>query len=154
MNTNHLEADIVVGSPGNEERYPSCCAGHDVGPGRNVVCVWTCSDVVLQWRCWWMELAALILQLGQTNFCSEDQLSQDKCCTGPLASLQAPSQWSFSQEPVHSKKKKLSKHLFLVLQLVTNRGLYSVAGRTKWNSDGQKICLSWCFQIPFSPSRY
>ena len=33
---------------------------------------------------------------------------------------------------IHSKKKSTSKHLFLVLQLVTNRGLYSVPGRTKW----------------------
>ena len=30
------------------------------------------------------------------------------------------------------KEKSTSKHLFLVLQLVTNRGLYSVPGRTKW----------------------
>ena len=33
---------------------------------------------------------------------------------------------------VHSKKKSSSKHLFSVLRLVANRGLYSVSGRTKW----------------------
>ena len=32
---------------------------------------------------------------------------------------------------IHSKKKSASEHLFLVLQVVTNRGLYSVPGRTK-----------------------
>ena len=32
----------------------------------------------------------------------------------------------------HSKKKSTSKNLFLVLQNVTNRGVYSVPGRTKW----------------------
>ena len=33
---------------------------------------------------------------------------------------------------LHSKKKSISKHLFLVLWLVTNRGLYLIPGRTKW----------------------
>ena len=65
---------------------------------------------------------------------------------------------------VHSKKKSACKHLFLVLQLVTNRELCSVPGKTKWyleaswqaywGPQGQEICLSWCFQIPFGPSRY
>ena len=61
------------------------------------------------------------------------------------------------------RKKSTSKHLS-VLQLVTNTGLYSVPGRTKWYLEapwqaywgprGQKIFLSWSFQIPFGPSRY
>ena len=37
--------------------------------------------------------------------------------------------WDLKQ--IHCKKKSTSEHLFLVLQVVTNRGLYSVPGRTK-----------------------
>ena len=73
---------------------------------------------------------------------------------------------------LHSKKKSTSKHQFLVLQLlVTNIGLYSLPARTKWYLEAlwqaywdffflftvsiwTPICLSWCFQIPFGPSRY
>ena len=37
---------------------------------------------------------------------------------------------------IHSKKKSTPEHLFLVLQVVTNRGLHSVPGRTKWYLEG------------------
>ena len=67
--------------------------------------------------------------------------------------LSRPSGW-----PLHPENKKCFQEPFLVLQLVTNRGLYSVPGRTKWyleapwqaywGPDGQKIFLY------HGPSRY
>ena len=57
---------------------------------------------------------------------------------------------------VHSKKKSTSKNLFLVLQLVTNKWLWKdlmVSGSTMTGILGSRW-LSWCFQIPFGPSRY
>ena len=41
-----------------------------------------------------------------------------------------PGNWTIKENP-HSKKKKYFRAPFLVLQVVTNRGLYSVPGRTK-----------------------
>ena len=40
---------------------------------------------------------------------------------------------------MHSKKKKYFRAPFLVLQVVTNRGLYSVPGRTKWKDHDRHI---------------
>ena len=64
----------------------------------------------------------------------------------------------------YTLSKKYFQAPILVLQLVTNRGLYLVRGRTKLyleaplqaclGPQGQKICLSWCFHIPFGPPRY
>ena len=40
------------------------------------------------------------------------------------------------QSEIHSKKKSASEHGLLELQIVTNRGLYLVLGRTKYYLEG------------------
>ena len=54
-------------------------------------------------------------------------------------------------------EKKYFQAPFLVLQLVTNRGLMSVLGRTKWYLVGPQYEYRgpvWSFQVLFGPSRY
>ena len=58
-----------------------------------------------------------------------------------------------AHERIHSKTKGTSKHLFLVLQLVTNRGLISSIWKDQMVS-GASSGPSWCFNIPFGPSKY
>ena len=48
-----------------------------------------------------------------------------------MTSVQMESPKLYYHIVIHSKKKSTSEHLFLVLQVVTNRRLYSVPGRTK-----------------------
>ena len=57
------------------------------------------------------------------------------------------------KELLHSKNKKRFRTPFLILQLVRNRELVSVPGRTN-QSTRTPIFLLWFFQILIGPSRY
>ena len=54
---------------------------------------------------------------------------------------------------IYTLKKKCFRAPFLVLQIVTNRGLYWVPGRTMIGILGS-VFLSWSFQVLFGPSKY
>ena len=77
------------------------------------------------------------LQLGEEKSCNLQTSAcylwslLVTCNLAMLQSISLPKSQEIIMLATHSKKKSSSKPLFMVLQLVTNRGLYSVPGRTK-----------------------